>query len=51
MNLTTDKTFGLKMPDGVTEARELVSGWTMNSGAPINVPPRSTVVVWLEKLK
>jgi hypothetical protein len=49
MNMTTDKTFELKPPAGVKEARELVSGKTLKLGAPIKVVPRSTVVLWLGK--
>lgn len=46
MNMTTDKTFELKPPEGVSEARELVSGKVMRLTAPLSVPPRSTVVLW-----
>ena len=49
MNMTTDKTFELKPPAGVKEARELVSGKTLKLDAPIKVVPRSTVVLWLGK--
>jgi hypothetical protein len=47
MNMTTDRTFDLKPPTGVTEARELVSRTTIKLDSPVKVPPRSTVVVWL----
>jgi hypothetical protein len=47
MNLTVDKTFELKTPGGIDEAKELVSGKTLKLAAPIPVAPRSTVVLWL----
>jgi hypothetical protein len=46
MNMTTDKTFELKPPEGVSEARELVSGKVMKTIASLSVAPRSTVVLW-----
>lgn len=49
MNTTADKTFELKTPAGVGEAKELVSGQTMKLTAPLKVAPRSTVVLWLGK--
>jgi hypothetical protein len=45
MNLSGDKTFGLKPPAGIAEAKELVSGKTIKLEAPIQVAPRSTVVL------
>jgi hypothetical protein len=47
MNITTDKTFELKTPAGVAEAKELVSGKTLKLDAPLKVTPRSTIVLWL----
>jgi hypothetical protein len=47
MNMTTDKTFELKPPAGISEAKELVSGKTIKFDAPLKVGPRSTVVLWL----
>jgi hypothetical protein len=49
MNLTTDKTFELQPPAGVSEAKELVSGRTVKLAAPIQVTPRSTVVLYFGK--
>lgn len=49
MNLTTDKTFALKTPADGAEAKELVSGKTVKLNAPLNVGPRSTVVLFLGK--
>jgi hypothetical protein len=49
MNLTTDKTFELKSPEGASEAKELVSGKTLKLNAPLKVAPRSTVVLWFGK--
>jgi hypothetical protein len=46
MNMTTDKTFELKPPVGVSEARELVSGKVMRTMTPLSIAPRSTVVLW-----
>ncbi len=46
MNLTTDRTFALPPPAGVTAARELVSKTILKLDAPVPVPPRSTVVLW-----
>ena len=46
MNMTTDKTFELKPPEGVSGAKELVSGKIMKPTVPLSVPPRSTVVLW-----
>ncbi|HEY5345410.1 MAG TPA: hypothetical protein VIK62_03600 [Verrucomicrobiae bacterium] len=48
MNLTTDKTFELKTPAGVGEAKELASGKIVKLDAPLKVTPRSTVVLWLK---
>jgi hypothetical protein len=49
MNTTTDKTFELRPPAGVSEAREIPSGKTVKLSAPIKVAPRSNVVLWLGK--
>jgi len=49
MNLTTDQTFELTPPPGVTEAHELVSQTILKLDAPLKVPPRSTVVLWFGK--
>jgi hypothetical protein len=46
MNMTTDKTFELKPPEGVSEAKELVSGKVMRTITPLSIVPRSTVVLW-----
>ena len=48
MNLTTDKTFELKTPAGVSKAKELVSKKMVKRDAPITIAPRSTVVLWLK---
>ena len=47
MNLTKDRTFELKVPAGATTAHELVSQRTLTFGAPLQVGPRSTVVLKL----
>ncbi|MBC8096072.1 MAG: hypothetical protein H7Y43_09685 [Akkermansiaceae bacterium] len=47
MNMTTDKTFELKPPAGVKEARELVSGKTVKLDSVLEVMPRTTIVLWL----
>ena len=47
MNLTTDKTFLLTPPGDAGEVKELVSGKTVQPAMPLNVAPRSTVVLWL----
>jgi hypothetical protein len=49
MNLTTDKTFELKPPAEIGEARELISGKTLKLVAPLKVAPRSTVVLFFGK--
>jgi hypothetical protein len=49
MNLTTDKTFELKTPVDASEAKELVSGKIVKLDAPIEVAPRSTVVLYFGK--
>lgn len=49
MNLTADKTFELKTPTGLSEAKELVSGKRLKLAAPLKVAPRSTVVLWFGK--
>ena len=49
MNLTTDKTFALKPPEGAKSARELVSGKNVKSDEPIEVAPHSTAVLWFGK--
>jgi len=48
MNLSKDRTFELKPPEGVTAARELVSGRTAALNSPLPVGPRSTVVLRLK---
>ncbi len=48
MNMTMDKTFELKPPAGATgEARNLVSKQSLKLDRPIEVGPRSTVILWL----
>ena len=49
MNLTTDKTYELKAPAIAGTAKELVSGKTVPLDGPINVAPRSTMVLYLGK--
>ena len=49
LNTTTDKTFELKAPVGITEAKELVTGKTVSLAAPLKVAPRSTAVLYLGK--
>jgi len=51
MNMTTDRTFELKRPDGVTEADELVTKTHISFAKPLKVGPRSTVVLWLGDAK
>ena len=48
MNMTAGKNFELKPPRGVAEAKELVSGKIVKLDEPVNVGPRSTVVLWLK---
>lgn len=47
MNLTTDKTFELKTPPEISEAKELVSKKALKLDAPLKVAPRTTVVLWV----
>ena len=47
MNTTTDKTFTLAWPAGVSGARELVRERNITAGEQLKVGPRSTVVLWL----
>lgn len=49
MNLTADKTFELKTPPDISEAKELISGKLVKLDAPLKVPPRSTLVLWFGK--
>jgi len=49
MNMTTDRTFELKTPAEIAVAKELVSGKTIQLGAPLPVAPRSTVVLFFGK--
>ena len=49
MNLTADKTFELKTPPEMIEAEELVSGKPIKLKAPVQIPPRSTRVLWFGK--
>lgn len=49
MNLTLDKTFELKTPAGIAEAKELVSGKVLKLTAPLKVASRSTVVLYFGK--
>lgn len=51
MNMTTNRTFELKRPDGVAEADELVSKKRLSLPEPLKVGPRSTVVLWLGEAK
>jgi hypothetical protein len=46
MNTTTDKTFELKPPAGISKAKELVSQKLVKLDEAIVVGPRSTVVLW-----
>jgi hypothetical protein len=46
MNTTTDKTFELKPPAGISKAKELVSQKMVKLDEAIVVGPRSTVVLW-----
>ena len=49
MNLTTDKTFEMKLPEEMKkEPKELVSQKRLSLAEPIQVAPRSTVVLWLK---
>jgi len=45
MNLTKNRDFDLKMPEGIQPAKDLVSGKTITSGT-LKVGPKSTVVVY-----
>lgn len=47
MNMTKDKIFRLEVPPGQSTAPDLISGKTLALDKPIEVPPRSTVVLWL----
>jgi hypothetical protein len=49
MNTTPDKTFSLPVPADAKPARELVSQKVPAPGAPIQIEPRSTVVLWMPK--
>jgi hypothetical protein len=49
MNTTTDKTFSLLPPPEMKQASELVSKKSVVSDAPIQIGPRSTVVLWMPK--
>lgn len=49
LNMTTDKTFELKTPPDITEAKELVSKKTVKLDSPLKVGPRSTVVLYFGK--
>jgi hypothetical protein len=49
MNMTTDKTFELKTPPGISEAKELVSKTIRKLDAPPTIAPRSTVVLYFKK--
>ncbi len=49
MNLTINKTFELKTPPEISEAKELASGKNLKLAASLKVAPRSTVVLWFGK--
>ena len=49
MNTTTDKTFNLAWPEGVSGAMELIRQRNISTAEPLKVGPRSTVVLWLGK--
>ena len=45
MNTTEDRTYTLQVPAGVKQAKDLVSGKTMELGKPIPIPPLTTVIL------
>jgi hypothetical protein len=47
MNMTTDKSFDLKVPAGVRRAPNLATGKVLSLKAPVRVGPQSTVVLYL----
>jgi hypothetical protein len=47
INTTADKTYELKTPEDISEARELVSHKAVKLNSPLKVGPYSTVVLWL----
>jgi len=49
MNMTADKTFELKTPEGITGAQDLVSHKKINLKTPLKIEPRSTVVLFFGK--
>jgi hypothetical protein len=49
MNLTTDRTFTLKTPEAAREAKELVTGKTLELREAVRVRPRTTVVLYFGK--
>jgi hypothetical protein len=47
MNTTRDKTYPLKVPQGTRQAIDLQSGKTVTLEAPMKIPPRTTVVLYM----
>jgi len=48
MNMTTDKTFELRLPTDTRNVKDLVSGKKVILDGPIKVTPHSTAVLWFE---
>jgi hypothetical protein len=49
MNCTKDKTYQLRIPEGYPQTMELVSGKIIAPNKTLNVPPLSTVVLYLDE--
>jgi hypothetical protein len=47
MNSSTDHSYVLRAPAGVTEAQELVTGKTLHIEGPLTIAPKSTVILYL----
>jgi len=47
MNASDDKSYGMRAPDGVTSAKDLISGKTLAIQGPVQISPHSTVVLYL----
>jgi hypothetical protein len=49
MNCSANKTYTLEVPVGLASAPDLISGHTITIQGPLDVPPMSTVVLYLGK--
>lgn len=47
LNTTADQTYAVTVPSGIAQAPDLIGGAMVDTRSPVQVPPRSTVVLFL----